>query len=78
MNIDRLNNIAVEAVGMELIHNLSDLALFPDFAGHLVVQSPDNAGNTGDLLDIVQGDLIVALAIPTETHLHRHSKFLHY
>ena len=73
VDVDGLYHVTVEAVGMELIHHFSDLALFPNFAWHLVVQSPDDAGDAGNLLDVIQADLIVALAVPTETHLHWHN-----
>ena len=72
MDVDRFHHIAVEAVGVELVHDLLDLVFFPNFTGHFVVQSPNNAGDTGDLLDVGQLDLVIAFAVPTETHVHRH------
>ena len=77
MNVDGFHNIHIEAVGLQLLLNLRDLVHFPNFAGHLVMQRPDNAGYAGDLLDIGKRDFIIAFAIPTETHLHRHNVFLH-
>ena len=72
VDIDGLHHVHVEAVGLQLLLNLCDFVNFPYFAGHLVMQRPDNAGYAGDLLDIGKGDLVIAFAIPTETHLHRH------
>ena len=72
VHIDGLDNIHVKAVGVDLVCNLLDLVDFPDLAGHLVVQCPDDAGHAGDLLDVAQGDGVVALAIPAPTHFHRH------
>ena len=73
VDVDRLDHVHVEAVRLELFLDLGDLIDLPDLAGHLVVQGPDDAGDAGDLLDVGQGDLVVALAIPAETHLHWHS-----
>ena len=49
-----------------------DLVLLPNFAGHLVMQCPNDAGDTGDLLDVRQLNFVVAFSVPTETHLHWH------
>ena len=57
---------------MDLVHNLFDLCFLPDFAGHFVVQRPDNAGHAGNLLDVGEAHRVIALAIPTPTHFHRH------
>ena len=78
MDVDGLDDVAVEAVSVQLVHDLLDFFLGPNFTGHLVMQSPNDAGNAGDLLDVGQLDGIIAFAVPTETHVHRHSKFLHY
>ena len=72
VHVDGLDNIHIKAVGVDLVCNLLDLVDFPDLAGHLVVQCPDDAGHAGDLLDVAQGDGVVALAIPAPTHFHRH------
>ena len=72
MDVHRFNNVAVEAVSVDLIHDFLDLVLFPNLTGHFVVQSPNNAGNAGDLLDVAEGDGVVVLTIPAPTHLHRH------
>jgi hypothetical protein len=76
VDVDRLDHVHVKAVGVDLIGYLLDLVDFPDLAGHLVVQRPDDAGHAGDLLDVAQADGIVALAIPAPTHFHRHRKIL--
>ena len=73
VDVDRFDHIHVEAVRLQLLLHLGDLIDLPDLAGHLVVQGPDDAGDAGDLLDVGQGDLVVAFAIPAETHLHWHS-----
>ena len=67
MDVHRFNNVAVEAVSVDLIHDFLDFVLFPDLTGHFVVQSPDDGADTGDLLDVVQCDGVVALTIPTPT-----------
>ena len=72
VDVDRLDNVHVEAVSVDLVCDLLDLVDLPDLAGHLVVQCPDDAGHAGDLLDVAQGDGVVALAIPAPTHFHRH------
>ena len=76
VDIDRLDHVHVEAVGVDLIGDLLDLVDLPDLTGHLVVQCPDDAGHAGNLLDVVEGDGIVAFTVPTPTHFHRHSGFL--
>src|SRR5699024_10116761 len=73
VDVDRLDHVHIEAVRLELLLDLGDLIDLPDLAGHLAVQGPDDAGDAGDLLDVGQRDLVVALAIPAETHLHWHS-----
>ena len=73
VDVDRLDNVHVEAVSVDLVCDLLDLVDLPDLAGHLVVQRPDDAGHAGDLLDVAEGDGVVALAIPAPTHFHRHS-----
>ena len=73
VDVDRLDDVHVEAIGVDLVCDLLDLVDFPDLAGHLVVQCPDDAGHAGDLLDVAEGDRVVALAIPAPTHFHRHS-----
>ena len=59
VNIDRLNHVHIKAVGVDLIGYLLDLVHFPNLTGHFVVQRPDDAGHTGDLLDVAQADGIV-------------------
>ena len=76
MDIDRLDDVHVEAILIQLLLDLGDLGLFPDLAGHFVVKGPDDTGHTRDLLDVIQADLVVALAVPTETHLHWHMLLL--
>ena len=76
MDVDRLDNVHVEAVSVDLVCDLLDLVDLPDLAGHLVVQRPDDAGHARDLLDVAEGDGIVALTIPAPTHFHRHSGIL--
>ena len=76
VDIDGLDHIHIEAVSVDLIGDLLDLVNFPDLAGHLVVQCPDDAGHTRDLLDVAQADGVITLAIPAPTHFHRHSGFL--
>jgi len=73
VDVDRLDNVHVEAVSVDLVCDLLNLVDLPDLAGHLVVQRPDDAGHAGDLLDVAEGDGVVALAIPAPTHFHRHS-----
>ena len=72
VDIDRFHHIAIEAVGVELIHHFLDLCFLPNFAGHFVMQRPYDGGHTGDLLDVRQFDLVISLAIPAKTHLHWH------
>ena len=72
VNIDRLNDLRIETVSVDLIYYLTYLILFPDFTGHLVVQSPDNACNSGDLFDVTQSDRVVTFAVPTPSHFHWH------
>ena len=72
MHVDGLDNIHVEAVRLQLLLHFSDFFDGPDFAGHLVVKRPHDAGDAGNLLDIGKADLVIAFAVPTETHLHRH------
>ena len=67
------NADVVESVN---VHDDFDLLGLPDLAGHLVVQRPDNGGNTGDLPDVAQFDLVVSFAVPAKTHLHRHVRSL--
>jgi hypothetical protein len=61
---------------MELVHHFLDFMLLPNFAGHFVMQGPNDAGNARDLLDVAELDLVVAFAVQTETHVHRHIYFL--
>ena len=62
----------VKAGSMNLVYDLLDLGLLPDLAGHFAVQGPDDLLNTGDLLNVAQGDGVIALTIPAPTHFHRH------
>ncbi len=72
VDIDRFHNIHIEAVLIQLPFDLGNLLNLPNFTGHLVMQCPDDAGDTGDLLNVTEFDLVVAFAIPAETHLHWH------
>ena len=76
VDVDRLHHVHVKAVGVDLVGDGLDLVHLPHLTGHLVVQCPDNAGNTGDLLDVAEADGVIALAIPAPTHLHRHNRDL--
>ena len=75
VNVDRLDNIHVEAVLIKLALNLGNLLFLPDFARHLVVKRPDDTVNAGDLLDIGKADFIVAFAVPAESHFHNYRSF---
>ena len=70
VDVDALHHIHVEAVLVQLCLDLRDLLRLPDLAGHLVVEGPDDTRHAGDLLDVGQLDLVVALAVPAECHLH--------
>ena len=72
VDIDGLNYGGAEAGRVDLVYDLLDLGLLPDLAGHLAVQRPDDLLNTGNLLDVAQGDGVIALTIPAPTHFHRH------
>ena len=72
VDVHGLHHIHVEAVGGKLLLDLGNFLHFPDFPGQFVVQSPDDAGDTGDLLDVGELDVVIALAVPAETHLHWH------
>ena len=72
VDVDGLDDGGVEAGSMDLVYDLLDLGLLPDLAGHFAVQGPDDLLNTGDLLNVAQGDGVIALTIPAPTHFHRH------
>ena len=72
MDIHGLHYIHVETIGGKLLLDLGNLLHFPDFSGQLVVQGPNDAGDAGNLLDVRKGNLVIALAVPSETHLHWH------
>ncbi len=74
MDVDRLDNIDIEARGFDNSLFLCDFFGFPDFAGLLMVQRPDDAGHAGNLPDLVEGNRIVPFSVPAECHLH--SNFL--
>ena len=67
-----LEKAGVKAGSMDLVYDLLNLGLLPDLAGHFAVQGPDDLLNTGDLLNVAQGDGVIALTIPAPTHFHRH------
>ena len=70
VNVDGFDHLGVKAVGMDLIHDFFDLFFFPDFAGHLVVQGPDDACHAGDLLNVGQGNGVVSFPVPAPSHFH--------
>ena len=72
VDVDGLDDGGVEAGSMDLVYDLLDLGLLPDLAGHFAVQGPDDLLNTGDLLNVAEGDGVIALTIPAPTHFHRH------
>ena len=72
VDIDGLNDGGAEASRVDLVYDLLDLGLLPDLAGHFTVQGPDDLLNTGNLLNVAQGDGVIALTIPAPTHFHRH------
>ena len=74
VDVDRFHHLGGKTVGMDLVHHGLDLVLFPDLAGHLAVQRPDDALHAGDLLDVAEGDGIVALTVPAPTHFHGHKR----
>ena len=72
VDVDRLYDVHIEAVFVELTLDLCDLVDLPHLARHLVVERPNDSVHTGDLLNIRQLDAIVALAVPSEGHFHWH------
>ena len=76
VNVDGFHHVAVESVGVKLLHHLSNFRFLPDLTGHFMMQCPDDAGHAGNLFDVGQLDFIVSFAVPTKTHLHRHRSFL--
>ena len=76
VDVDGFDHLGIEARGGDLIHDGLDLLRLPDLSRHLVMQRPDNGGHAGDLPDIAQLDVVVALAVPAKAHLHWHNGFL--
>ena len=76
VDVDGLDDGGAEAGRVDLVDDLLDLVLLPDLAGHLAVQRPDDLLDTGNLLDVAQGDGVIALTIPAPTHFHRHMVLL--
>ena len=69
VDVDRLDNVHVEAVSVDLVCDLLDLVDLPDLAGASCLCSAQTMLVTpGDLLDVAEGDGVVALAIPAPTH----------
>ena len=71
--IYRFYYIHIKSVWFQLFLYFTDFFLFPHFSRLLIVQSPDNAGHTGNLSDIGKGNHIIPFAIPAKPHLHRHN-----
>ena len=79
MDVDGFHHLGVKAIGMDLIHDFPDFVFFPDFAGHLVVQGPDDACHAGDLFNVGQGNGVVSFPVPAPSHFHCHTvTSLHY
>ena len=72
MDIHGLHHIHVEAIRLQGLLHLRDLLYFPDFPRHLVMQRPHDAGHAGNLPDVRQLDVVIALAVPAKAHLHSH------
>ena len=68
--VNRFDDVDIEACVLNDLLFMHDLVDRPDFTGLLMVQSPYDAGNAGDLLDVGQGNAVVAFAVPAECHLH--------
>ena len=70
VDVDGLHHVHVETIGFELLLDCGDFANLPHLAGHLVVERPHDALHPGDLLDVAELDLVVALAVPAPCHFH--------
>ena len=77
VNVDGFHHLGIEAVGVNLVNHFLDFRFFPDFAGHLVMQGPDDAGHAGNLLNVGEAHRVISLTIPAPTHFHRHIFSLH-
>ena len=70
MDVHGFDHVHVEARAFDLLADLLYLLNGPYLSGQLIVKRPDDAGHTGDLLDIGKGDGVVALTVPAPCHLH--------
>ena len=52
VNVYRFYDVDIETVLITLSFDFCDFRFFPDFTGHLIMQSPNNAFYTGDLFYI--------------------------
>ena len=70
MHVDALDDLALEPRGMHLVDIRLDLVFFPDLARGLVVKHAHQASAAGDLLDLLERNLVALTAIPAKRHFH--------
>ena len=71
MHVDALDDLALEPRGMHLVDIRLDLVFFPDLARGLVIKHTHQAGAAGDLLNLLERDLVALTAIPAKRHFHK-------
>ena len=75
MYINRFHNVHIKTIWLKLFLHFCNLFYRPHFSRQFMMQCPHDARHTRNLFDISKADLVIALAIPAETHLHWHIFF---
>ena len=70
VDVDGLDDLALQTGLVDVVHIGLALLVGPHLAGGLLVQHAHEAAHAGDLLDLLQGDGVTALAVPAECHFH--------
>ena len=70
MDVDRFNDLALQACGVYFINIRLDFVLCPNLACRLVIKEAHQAGHTRNLLNLLQGDAVALGAVPAERHFH--------
>ena len=76
VDVDAFQILEYEVVRFGLLLNMKQRLYRPHFADGNVEQCADDAVHAGDLVDLLQCNLVVFFSVPTEGHSHAHTGLL--